>query len=78
MSVHPAETAPPAEDAYYTVAEVAVRLKVDRRTVYELISSGQLRAVRIRRQPGSDPTKAAKRIRSEDLAGYERSLLEDA
>lgn len=31
----------------YTIAEVAKRLKVNRNTVYELIRSGELRAVKL-------------------------------
>lgn len=31
----------------YTIAEVAKRLKVNRTTVYKLIHSGQLKAVRL-------------------------------
>lgn len=78
MSSQPAAPALVPDEAYYTVPEVAARLKVDPRTVYELISSGQLRAIRISRQPGSDRTKAAKRIRGDDLADYERRLLDEA
>jgi excisionase family DNA binding protein len=80
MSSHPAAPALAQDEAYepyYTVPEVAARLKVDPRTVYELISSGQLRAVRISRQPGSDRTKAARRIRGADLAEYEQRLRDE-
>ncbi len=41
-----------AQPDYYTVAEVAEKLRIDIRTVYELIASGQLRSVRITRASG--------------------------
>ncbi len=36
-----------SEDDVYTVAELAKRLKVDRKQIYRLIQSGQLSAIRL-------------------------------
>ncbi|MDD7941691.1 helix-turn-helix domain-containing protein [Actinomycetospora lutea] len=44
MSIRSSERAP----TFYDVAEVAQMLKMSRMTVYRAISSGELRAVRIR------------------------------
>jgi excisionase family DNA binding protein len=74
MSLQPAETAP-AEPAYYTVAEYAAKLRVDIRTVYELIASGQLRTVRVKRAPGSRGTH---RIPADCAAEYEKSLRDSS
>lgn len=46
---------------FYTVAEVARQLRVSNMTVYRLIKSGQLSAVRVGR---------GYRIRSEDIRKY--------
>jgi excisionase family DNA binding protein len=52
---------PPALGRFYTVAEVARQLRVSNMTVYRLIKSGQLSAVRVGR---------GYRIRSEDIRKY--------
>jgi len=70
MSLQPAETAQPEPD-YYTVAGVAAKLQIDVRTVYELLASGQLRSVRIRRASGRRGTH---RIPRDYLAEYEAKL----
>jgi excisionase family DNA binding protein len=53
----------------YRVTEAAVALGLSRAKVYELISSGALRAVRI---------DGARRIKAADLEAYVASLGEDA
>ena len=53
----------------YRVSEVADTLSLSRAKVYELISSGTLRSVRI---------DGARRIRASDLAAFVASLGEDA
>jgi excisionase family DNA binding protein len=70
MSLQPAETAP-SEPDYYTVAEFAAKLRVDARTVYELIASGQLRTVRVTRASGRRGTH---RIPRDWAAEYEAKL----
>jgi excisionase family DNA binding protein len=53
----------------YRVSEAAAALSLSRAKVYELISSGALRSVRI---------DGARRIRAADLEAYVASLGEDA
>src|SRR6266704_4037992 len=65
------ETRPSADAAYYSVSDVAERLRVTPRTVYELLASGQLRSVRIRRASGR---LGVHRIPSDYLAEYEAQL----
>lgn len=55
----------PMADEYYKVTEVAERFKVTRQAVYKWINEGQLRAVRV---------GTATRIRSDDLAAFERPI----
>ena len=57
----PQAESPPALGRFYTVAEVARQLRVSNMTVYRLIKSGQLSAVRVGR---------GYRIRSEDIRKY--------
>lgn len=38
------------EPDYYTVEEVAKRLRLHRSTIYRMLESGELRAIRIRNQ----------------------------
>jgi len=52
---------PPVLGRFYTVTEVARQLRVSNMTVYRLIKSGQLSAVRVGR---------GYRIRSEDIRKY--------
>jgi excisionase family DNA binding protein len=54
---------------FYTVAEVARQLRVSNMTVYRLIKSGQLSAVRVGR---------GYRIRSEDIRKYLDARYMDA
>ncbi|MGH3402467.1 MAG: helix-turn-helix domain-containing protein [Streptosporangiaceae bacterium] len=73
MTARPAEDAP-AHPAYYTVIEAAAYLKVGRRTVYELIASGQLKTIRI----GAPGKRGTHRIPGFRMAEYEASLCAEA
>ena len=59
----------PVSRLLYRVGEAAAALSLSRAKVYELISSGALRSVRI---------DGARRIRAADLEAYVASLGEDA
>lgn len=59
----------PVSRLLYRVGEAAVALGLSRAKVYELISSGALRSVRI---------DGARRIKAVDLEAYVASLGEDA
>ncbi|MFP5297724.1 MAG: helix-turn-helix domain-containing protein [Actinomycetota bacterium] len=64
-----AAQAGPAASRFATVAEVAKRLRVSNMTVYRLVKSGQLPAVRVGR---------GYRIRETDLQRYLESRFMDA
>jgi excisionase family DNA binding protein len=64
-----ADSREPVSRLLYRVSEAAIALGLSRAKVYELISSGALRAVRI---------DGARRIRAADLEAYVASLGEDA
>ena len=64
-----ADSREPVSRLLYRVTEAAVALGLSRAKVYELISSGALRAVRI---------DGARRIKAADLEAYVASLGEDA
>lgn len=64
-----AAKAGPAVSRFATVAEVAKRLRVSNMTVYRLVKSGQLPAVRVGR---------GYRIREADLQRYVESRFMDA
>ena len=64
-----ADSREPVSRLLYRVSEAAIALGLSRAKVYELISSGALRAVRI---------DGARRIKAADLEAYVASLGEDA
>lgn len=67
-----AESGPLGEDRLVTVAEVAAHMRVSNMTVYRLIKSGQLPALRVGKNF---------RIRGRDLVAYleaSRTRVEDA
>jgi excisionase family DNA binding protein len=60
---------PPVMGRFLTVAEVARQLRVSNMTVYRLVKSGQLRAVRVGR---------GYRLREEDVLKYLQQRYMDA
>jgi excisionase family DNA binding protein len=53
---------PHTEDDVYTVAELAKRLKVDRKQIYRLIQSGRLPAIRLGPRLYRIPSAAARAL----------------
>ena len=68
-TVDPHATAPPFVGRFMTVGEVARQLRVSNMTVYRLVKSGQLAAIRIGR---------GYRIREEDVRRYLEQRYMDA
>jgi excisionase family DNA binding protein len=72
MTTHAAETDGPPGPRYYKPAQVADRLNIGLRTVYELIASGALESVRIGTGRGT------LRVAAAVLDAYEARLRADA